>query len=66
VDAGALRCNPPLDEISKIGGIYVSWTEFPMDFDATKVTQSIYDVFLRLGPRAESLGSKGGRWCTEM
>jgi hypothetical protein len=53
-------------EISKIGGICAPWTEFPMNFDAAKVTQSIYDVFLRLGPRAEALGSKGGRWCTEM
>ena len=37
-----------------------------MDLDETNVTGSIYDVLLRLYQRAEALGSKLGRWCTEM
>jgi hypothetical protein len=55
-----------MGEISKIGDICAPWTEFPMDLDQTKVTQSIYEVFLRLYQRGETLGSKVGRWCTEM
>jgi hypothetical protein len=37
-----------------------------MDLDETKVTRSIYDVFLRLYQRAEALGARVGRWGTEM
>ena len=55
-----------MGEISKIGDICAPWTEFPMDLDQTKVTQSIYEVFLRLYQRAEALGSRVGHWCTEM
>jgi hypothetical protein len=66
-DAGALRCIPTqVCELLKIGHICAPGSEFPMDLDATKVTESIYDIFLRFYQRAEALGSKVGRWCTEM
>ena len=55
-----------MGEISKMGEICTQWTEFPMDLDGTKVTESIYDVLVRFYQRAEVLGSKLGRWCTEM
>ena len=61
MDAGALRWNPPVGEISKIGGICAPWTEFPMDLDQTKVTGSIYDAFSMFYQRVEALGSKVGR-----
>jgi hypothetical protein len=47
VAAGALRCNPPLGEISKIGRICTPWTEFPMELGPTKYTESMNNVFLR-------------------
>jgi hypothetical protein len=49
-----------------MGEICAPWTEFPMDLVAMKVAGSIYDAFLRFNQRAEALGSKVGRWRTEM
>jgi hypothetical protein len=53
-------------EISKIGEIYAPWTEFTRVLDQTKVAGSIYDALLRFYQRAEALGARAGRWCTEM
>ena len=63
---GALRCNPPVGEISKMGEICAPQNQFPMDLVQMKVTGSIYDALLRFYQRAEALGSKVGRWGTEM
>jgi hypothetical protein len=37
-----------------------------MELGQTTVTGFIYDALLRFYQRAEALGSKVGRWCTEM
>ena len=55
-----------MGEISKMGEICAQWTEFPMDLDGTKVTESIYDVLVRFYQGAEALGSKVGLWGGEI
>ena len=37
-----------------------------MDFGQTKDAESMDHIFLRLYQRAEALGARVGRWCTEM
>jgi hypothetical protein len=53
-------------ELIKIGHICAPGSEFPMDFGQTRDTESMDIIFLRLYQRAEALGSKVGRWGTEM
>ena len=67
LDAGALRCIPTqVCELLKMGHICAPGNQFPMDLGQTKDTESMDNIFLRLYQRAEALGSKLGRWCTEM
>ena len=49
-----------------IGHICAPGTEFPVELGQTKDAECMNNVFLRFYQRAEALGSKGGRWCTEM
>jgi hypothetical protein len=53
-------------DLLKMGYICAPWTEFPVELGQTKDAESMNNVFLRFYQRAEALGSKGGRWCTEI
>jgi hypothetical protein len=63
---GVVRYNPHGGLLGRRGNFCAPWTEFSMDLDQTKLTGSIYDALLRFYPIVEALGSKVGRWCTEM
>ena len=55
-----------MGELIKIGHICAPGSEFPMDFSQTKDAESMDNPFLSFYERAEALGARVGRWCTEM